>query len=142
MTASTTIQLECEKDFTDITKLVQDALDTLSAGNGIVHVFSVHTTACIKILENEILSLSDISDFLDDLVPKDAVYSHDRLGLRQVPREERKNGFAHVRSLFFNHSETLPVVNGRLLLGKWQTLFLVELDPIRLRHIQITFIGN
>lgn len=111
-------------------------------GSGLVNVFSPHTTLCIKILENEVLSLKDISNHLDRLAPCDVPYLHDDLLLRQVPREERVNGFAHVRSLYFNHSETIPVEAGSIVLGTWQTVFAVELDPYRNRSLIITYLGE
>jgi len=133
------------KQFTNLTSFVRDVLHNLGAGDGIVTVFSEHTTACVKILENEVLSLCDIDMHLDTFIPRENKkwkYMHDNIGLRDVPPDERVNGFAHVRSLYFNHSETIPVENGRLQLGLWQTLFLVDLDGPRNRTICVTFIGT
>ncbi len=130
------------KNYTNITTIVRDVLHAGGAGNGMVHVFVEHTTACVKILENELLSLADIEEHLNDLAPIDDPYLHDMIGLRDVPQDERVNGYAHVRSLYFNHSETLPVQSGRLQLGLWQTLFLIDLDGPRDRRIHITFMGT
>lgn len=130
------------KTFTNITSKVRDILYQFKAQDGIVHVFTEHTTACIKILENELLSLADIERHLDALAPKDHQYLHDYIGLRDVPQDERVNGYAHIRSLYFNHSETIPVIKGKLQLGLWQTIFLVDLDGPRDRIIHITFIGT
>jgi thiamine phosphate synthase YjbQ (UPF0047 family) len=63
-----------------------------------------------------------------------------------VPSEERINAYAHMRSLYFNTSETIPVENGELMLGEWQDIFFIELDPgdqassMRDREIICTFI--
>jgi thiamine phosphate synthase YjbQ (UPF0047 family) len=88
--------------------------------------------------------------FLDSVVPrykdpegsqKNVKYLHDLISLRKdTPSEERINGHSHIRSMFFNSSETIPVVDGLLQLGEWKQIFVVELDPIRDREIVITFI--
>jgi secondary thiamine-phosphate synthase enzyme len=130
------------KMFTDLTFEVRKLLNEWKAHNGIVTVFAMHTTAGVKILENEILSLNDIMDHLDETAPNHGHYSHDRIGLRDVPPEERVNGVAHVRSLYFQHSIQLPVTEGKIQIGEWQTLFLVDFDGPRERNINISFIGT
>ena len=83
----------------------------------------------------------DIRFFLDKQAPyikqpegehRNIKYLHDLISLRpDVPVDENVNGHSHIRSLFFNSSENIPIKNGKLLLGKWKKLFFVELDPIR-----------
>ena len=70
-------------------------------------------------------------------------YLHDLISLREeAPVEERINGHSHIRSMFFNSSETIPVENGKLILGDWKRVFGIELDPIRSREIICTFIKS
>ena len=72
--------------------------------------------------------------------PDNRRYLHDLLTIRKdVDETERINAFSHMRGLFFSTSETIPVEKGKLLLGKWQSVFFVELDPIRSREYIITF---
>ena len=79
--------------------------------------------------------------FCDD--HEDWKYLHDLISLRNdVPVDERINGHSHIRHLFFNSSETIPVDNGELILGDWKQLFAVELDPIRKRELIVTFISE
>ena len=59
-----------------------------------------------------------------------------------VPVDEKINGHSHIRSLFFNSSENIPVKNSKLLLGKWKRVFFVELDPMRERELILTFING
>ena len=59
-----------------------------------------------------------------------------------MPQDERVNGHSHIRSLFFNSSETIPVENGKLILGKYKKVFGIELDPIRDREIICTFVKS
>ena len=131
------------KLFVDLTVKIQEEAKKWGK-SGLVNIYSTHTSAFIKILENEILLHADIRFFLDKTFPKhkpdNRRYLHDLISLRQdVDENERINAFSHMRGLFFNTSETVPVSEGKLLLGKWQSIFFVELDPIRDREYIITF---
>ena len=99
--------------------------------------------------EDEILHHADVRFFLDTMVPKwkdpegnqkNVKYLHDLISLRDVPKDERINGHSHIRSMFFQNSETIPVEKGKLVLGEWKKIFFVELDPVRDREIVISFI--
>ena len=59
-----------------------------------------------------------------------------------VPVDEKINGHSHIRSLFFNSSENVPIKDSKLRLGKWKRIFFVELDPMRDRELIITFING
>jgi secondary thiamine-phosphate synthase enzyme len=146
-----TIKLETGKLFTDITNIIS-GYATEWGKSGIVSVFSPHTTLAIWLTENEILHHADIRFFLDSNAPitkepegshKNVKYLHDMISLRNdVPEDERINGHSHIRYLFFNSSETIPIDHGKLVLGEWKKVFAVELDPIRPREIICTFVGG
>ena len=136
--------------FTDIS----DEIEAIVPKNfeGLVNVYSPHTTCCLFQTENELLHLVDIRFFLDDKVPyvkqpegehRNVKYLHDLISLRSdVPADEPINGHSHVRSLFFNSSENVPIKDSKLLLGKWKRIFFVELDPMRERELIATFING
>lgn len=140
------IKINTDKMFTNITKEIQDFAANNKI-NGFLVVYSKHTTCCIKILEDELLHKADVRFFLDEHAPKwkdpegghkNIKYLHDLVSLREdTPRDEPINGHSHIRSLFFNSSETIPVVDSKPNLGKWQSVFVVELDPNRDRTIEI-----
>ena len=134
-----TVIIKTEKQFTRLNELIEDFLKD-KKGDGVVNVFTKHTTCAIKIIEGEILLLADINNFLDKLIPKENDYMHDKIEIREVPINERINAYSHLRQLLLPTSETIPVSNGKLLLGKWQSVFLVELDPIREREVVFTYI--
>lgn len=134
-----TIVIRTEKQFTPLDQQIENFLEGTS-GDGIVNVFVAHTTCAIKILEGELLLLGDINNYLDKTFPKDGRYLHDIIEIRDVPIDERINGFSHMRQLFFSCNATIPVSNGKMLLGKWQTVYLVEFDPIRDRTVHFTFV--
>ena len=133
------ITVRPEKQFFKLTQLA-DAFLQETGGSGLLNIFVAHTTCGIKVLEGEILLLSDIATFLQKLFPQEGEYRHDVIGVRAVPIDERVNGFAHMRQLFFSTSATIPVENGKMMLGKWQDVFLVELDPVRERQVVFTFL--
>lgn len=112
--------------------------------SGLVNIFSQHTSAFITITEDETLLHADMRFFLDKTFPKhkpdNRRYLHDLISIRKdVDMNERINAYSHMRGLFFNTSETVPIENGKLLLGKWQSVFFVELDPVRDRQYILTF---
>jgi len=145
------IDIRTDKLFTNITEIVQKYASDWG-GSGLVNVYSKHTTCVIWLTEDEILHHADVRFFLDKMVPiskepegqqKNVKYLHDIISLREgVPEDERINGHSHIRHLFFNSSETIPVEEGKLILGEWKKIFVIELDPIRDRKICCTFIGG
>jgi secondary thiamine-phosphate synthase enzyme len=135
------INIVLEKEFTDITEVINTAVKDIKTG--LVTISSMHTTCGLKVMENELLSLHDIDNYLEEQSPKNGEYAHDKIHLRQVPLSERINGYSHVRMLHFESSITIPVQDGKLLLGVWQTLFAVEMDgmPPRKREFIIVIQG-
>lgn len=130
--------IHTDKQFTPLDDMIHGFLKG-KKGNGMVNVFVAHTTCAIKILEGELLLLGDINNYLDTTFPRDGKYLHDIIEIRDVPINERVNGFSHMRQLFFDVSSTIPVFDGKMQLGKWQTVYLVEFDPIRDRRVIVTY---
>lgn len=127
--------------FIDITDDVARIVSRSGVRDGHVHVFSHHTTAAIKINENEPLLLGDFEEFLGRLVPPGG-YLHDDMTRRvDVPDDEPVNGHAHCRHLLLSSSETVPVRDAGLGLGRWQRVFLVELCSPRARELTVQVTG-
>ena len=145
-----TLKYKTDKMFTDITDDVQALIP--KNFQGLVNVYSPHTTCCVFQLENELLHLVDVRFFLDKMAPnmkqpegehRNVKYLHDMISLRSdVSADEPSNGHSHIRSLFFNSSESIPVNKSKLLLGQWKRLFFIELDPMRKRELILTFISG
>lgn len=132
------IVVRTEKQFISL----RDEIDRFIAGeqgNGMVNVFVTHTTCGIKVMEGEILLLSDVNEYLSQTWPEDGNYRHDIISIRDVPINERINGFAHMRQLFFSCEASIPCQDGKLMLGKWQDVFLIEFDPIQDRKVIFTY---
>ena len=130
-------------EFIDITDEVVSVVDASGIRFGQVTVFSQHTTAAIKINENEPLLLRDLGRLLRQFAPPNAYYEHNDFSVRTVNMndDECANGHAHVQHLFLSASETVPVIDGRVSLGAWQRIFLIELDHPRLRRVLVNVVG-
>lgn len=135
------IIINTKKQFTSLNNIINDFIKD-KKGIGLVNIFVAHTTCAIKVLEDELLLLGDINNFLDETFPKDKRYMHDMIEIRDVPVNERINGYSHMRQLFFSSDTTIPVKDGKMELGEWQTVCLIEFDPIRDRNVIITYIGE
>jgi len=94
--------------------------------------------------EFEPLLLADFSTLLQNVAPCDARYRHDDVTARTVnlTADERVNGHAHCRALILAASACLNVIDGRLLLGRWQRVFMVELDGPRARELSVLILGE
>jgi secondary thiamine-phosphate synthase enzyme len=130
-------------EFIEITQDVVDVLAASGVREGQVLVFSPHSTASIAINEDESLLLQDLQRMLYRLVPIDERYSHDLFELKRTVRSDgRSNGHSHCKSFLVGSNETIPISEGKLLLGKHQNIFFVEMDGARTRDIIVQVIGE
>ena len=140
-----TLSLESRKapEFIDITEQVREYVKESGVQTGCVIVFSKHTTAAIKINENEPLLLQDMEKFLERLAARNTYYQHNDFAIRTVnmTEDECPNGHAHCQHLLMGTSETIPIINGTLPFGQWQRIFMVELDRPRPRQVLIQIMG-
>ena len=141
-----TLKLKTQKgpEFIDITDRVASFVDRAKVRKGLVSVYSLHTTAAIKINENEPLLIRDMEKFLVRLSPKDSFYNHNDFKKRTVNLcdGECANGHSHCQHLPLSASETIPIIGGKMKLGLWQRIFLVELDRARERQVVVQVLGE
>ena len=133
MVSQKSIKINTNKNFEiiDITSKVNDLIDV---ENGIVSIFSRHSTSAIVVNENESGLLRDLEFTLDNLITDKFSYSHDRID---------NNARSHLKSFLLSSSEALPVKNGKLDLGTWQSVFFIELDgPRHARTVTLTMVGE
>ena len=116
----------------DITGRVKEQLAESGIENGICVISTKHTTTSVIVNENESGLVSDILKLLEKLVPAHAGYAHDRID---------NNADAHLKAVLLGSSEALPVVDGKLLLGTWQSIFLAELDGPRSREVNVATVS-
>ena len=125
----------------DITSDIVAILNEINRGNeenkinnGIVNVFTKHSTSAIVINENEKGLLNDFEKVLKDSVKEKDNYKHDFID---------NNAASHIRAFLLGSSEAIPITDGRLDLGTWQSIFFIELDgPRTNRIVDLTFIGG
>ena len=130
--------------FVDITDDVAAAVRSTGVRNGIVTIVSRHTTMAVRIQEDEPLLLEDLLGFLRRLAPSNVHYQHNdfRVRTHHMHDDESPNGHSHCLQFLLGTSETVPVMDGELLLGQWQRIFLVELDgPRAKREVLIQTVG-
>ncbi len=120
----------------DLTQETALWLSRIKAGEGQLVVCVPGSTAAITTIEFEPGALQDLEEALERLAPSDVEYHHDR-------RWGDGNGFSHLRAAVLGPSVTIPVTGGRMLLGTWQQLVLVECDVRdRRRTIVMSFVGT
>jgi len=133
-----------EVEFIDLTDRIEALAVEAGIHAGVINIQSLHTTTAIVINEHEPLLLTDFDTLLTRAAPRDASYRHDDMDVRTVNLTpgERRNGYAHCHALLLGSSASLNVADGRLQLGRWQRVFLVELDGPRARDISIMILGE
>jgi secondary thiamine-phosphate synthase enzyme len=120
-----------EIDFVDLSSKMQEEVTLSCIQNGIIHVFAPHATGILMLTENDPALLEDIKDLLAKLAPRHGNYRHP------------SNAHSHLRSILLPPDKTLPVVDGQITFGTWQSLLFVETDVYpRKRTILIQIIGE
>lgn len=143
VTRAITVRTTRGPQFVDITDQVAAIVREASLHNGFAIVFSRHTTAAIRINENEPMLIRDMEQFLEKVAPAQAYYNHNDSAHSPAPhRQDGPNGHAHCQQLLLGASEAVPITEGDLVLGQWQRLFLVELDRGREREVVVQLVGE
>jgi secondary thiamine-phosphate synthase enzyme len=116
-------------EIVDLTPQITEAVRAAHFNEGLCNVYIPHATAAIIINENDDQQIGmDLLDALDKFIPE-GIWRHDQID---------SNGAAHLKAAILGPSETIPVQNGRLALGTWQAVMLVELDGPRDRKVIVT----
>lgn len=105
----------------DITEGVASVVRTAGADRGLATVFARGSTLAVTTMEYEPGGIQDLQTLLDRLIPSSAEYEHNR-------RNHDTNAHAHLRAAVIGPSETIPFVDGQLVLGTWQQVVLIDFD--------------
>lgn len=128
----------------DLTNQVEAFLLLTGIRRGLLVVHTLHTTTAVLVNEQEPLLHGDLLGQLERLAPSGAAYDHDDPTRRVVNRTdtERTNGHAHLRAMLLGSAASIPIIDGRLMLGRWQRVLLVELDGPQERTVVATIAGG
>ncbi len=148
-----TIKIKTKSFFeiVDLTEKTEKFLKNVGAKNGLVNIFTRHTTVAIKINEKEKGFLDDLKRVVfKELVPPEAKYLHNDTHIRDPETicplangRDCLNGHSHVSQMLLGSaSETVPVENGKMLLGTWQRIMMFELDHGKEREVVLSFVGK
>ena len=126
------IETHARVEFKDITDLLAKIVAASEVQSGVCHLFVPHTTAAILINENDDPGLrKDLDEFLKQLIPRDRDYHHND-----------GNCDAHLKAAVIGNSKAVLVDKGRLLLGRWQGVFLCEFDGPRRRELRVKIVAD
>jgi secondary thiamine-phosphate synthase enzyme len=119
----------------DLTEGVQRIVATAGVERGVATVFAQGSTLAVTTIEYEPGAVEDLGEALERLLPSGGDYAHNR-------RNGDTNAHAHLRAAVIGPSESIPVVDGRLLLGTWQQVVLVDFDDRpRSRTVHVHVVG-
>lgn len=136
ITGTVEISSDVGTDIIDITGLVEQHLAQSEIIRGAVILFVPGSTGALTTIEYESGVIQDLADAIERLVPRDIPYAHDQ-------RWGDGNGYSHVRAALLGPSLHIPVVEGRLSLGTWQQIVLINFDNrARRRRLIIQVMGE
>jgi len=121
-------------EYIDITTEIEKLVDKSEVRNGVVIIHELHTTAALTIQENDTSVHEDTKEIMDKLVPLDREYRHSYEG--------NANAAAHIKNQILGSNLAIPVIDGKIALGTWQKIFLVELFEGRRRRIAVCVMGE
>lgn len=123
------VRTQNKNDVIDVTRQVADLVKEADIEHGLCHVYVPHATAAIIVNENDDPQIGqDLLNALDKLIPE-GVWLHDKVD---------ENGASHLKATMLGPSETVPIQRGRLALGTWQAIMLVDFDGPRDRTVIVT----
>ena len=132
------VQTDQRVEVIDLTNRVMEFVRKFEIREGLVSIWSMHTTCTLFINEFQSALLSDIKRFLETMVARDAEYMHND---PQHSDCDRMNADSHLRAMLFGHNLTLQISGGEVVLGQWQRVLMAELDGPRARSLRVQIFG-
>ena len=125
-------------ELVDLTNRVMEFARRFNIREGLVSLWSMHTTCALFINEFQTALLSDIRRFLEQMVARDAEWMHNDPEHSDC---DRMNADSHIRALLLGHNLTLQISGGEVVLGQWQRILMAELDGPRARSLRVQILG-
>jgi secondary thiamine-phosphate synthase enzyme len=125
----------CPSEILCITGLVEAAVRESGIADGLALVFPMHTSSAVYLSDSDTSLTLDFADLLEKLVPGGAHYRHDET-------DYKKNAAGHLKAILSGHSLTLPITDGALDLGTYQTIYYFEFDGKRPKEVMVKIVGE
>jgi secondary thiamine-phosphate synthase enzyme len=125
-------------ELVDLTNRVMEFVKRFNMREGLISLWSMHTTCSLFINEFQTALLTDIKRFLEQMVARDAAWMHNDPEHSDC---DRMNADSHLRALLLGHHLTLQVSGGEVVLGQWQRILMAELDGPRARSLRLQIFG-
>ena len=125
-------------ELVDLTNRIMEFVKRFNVSEGLISIWSMHTTCTLLINEFQVALLSDIKRFLEQMVARDAEYMHNDPNHSDC---DRMNADSHLRALLLGHSLSLQISGGEVVLGQWQRILMAELDGPRARSLRVQIFG-
>jgi secondary thiamine-phosphate synthase enzyme len=125
-------------ELVDLTNRIMEFVRRFNIREGMLSIWSMHTTCTLLINEFQGALLSDIKRFLEQMVARDAEYLHNDPNHSDC---DRQNADSHLRAMLLGHSLTLQISGGEVVLGQWQRILMAELDGPRARSLRVQVFG-
>ena len=132
------VQTDQRIELVDLTNRVMEFVRRFNIREGLVSLWSMHTTCTLFINEFQTALLADIKRFLEQMVARDAEWLHNNPEHSDC---DRMNADSHLRALLLGHNLTLQVSGGEVVLGQWQRVLMAELDGPRARSLRVQIFG-
>ena len=133
-----TIQTKDRVELTDVTDRLSALVRDSAVREGLVSLWSMHTTCAVFINESQKALHADIKRLLEEMVEREADWMHNDPDHSDC---DRLNADAHLRAMLLGHSLTLQISSGELVLGQWQRVLVAELDGPRSRTLRAQIMG-
>jgi secondary thiamine-phosphate synthase enzyme len=132
------VQTDQRVEVIDLTGRVMEFVGRCNVSEGMVSIWSMHTTCTLFINEFQVALLADIKRFLEQMVARDADYMHNDPNHSDC---DRMNADSHLRAMLLGHNLTLQISGGEVVLGQWQRVLMAELDGPRARSLRLQIFG-
>src|SRR2546430_2423631 len=133
------VQTDQRVEVIDLPNRVMEFVRRFNISEGLVSIWSMHTTCTLFINEFQTALLADIKRFLEQMVARDAEYLHNDPNHSDC---DRMNADSHLRAMLLGHNVTLQVSGGEVVLGQWQRVLMAELDGPRARSLRVQIFGG
>jgi secondary thiamine-phosphate synthase enzyme len=131
-----TVHTTSDTDIVDLTAMVEEQVDRSAISEGVINLFLPGSTGALTTIEYESGVLNDLRKAIQRMAPHDILYDHDR-------RWGDGNGYSHVRAALIGPSLSIPIISGKMTLGTWQQIVLLDFDNRpRQRKVIMQIMGN